>query len=138
MTDRESALKAAREGLLRHYRRDVISPYDVEAAAELIERERREVIEAATPAIQLEAKIAVLTWALGHLGLPLAYQGAFEGEIARLEKERGGLTWNTCEHTWEERIESDIGGNRTEVICTKCAVLGERNDETKEVFWPAT
>jgi len=86
-SERESALKAAEEGLLRHYRRAVISSYDIEAVAELIERERREAIEAAMPAIQREVKIAVLTWALGHLGLPLAYKGAFEGEIAKLEKE---------------------------------------------------
>ncbi len=46
--------------------------------------------------------------------------------------------WDDCfEHDWKE-VDSDIGGNRTDVVCRKCGCPGERDDKTGEVFWPAT
>lgn len=41
-----------------------------------------------------------------------------------------------CErgHNWKEQNRCDIGGNRTEVVCTRCGMPGERNDDTEEVF----
>ena len=38
---------------------------------------------------------------------------------------------------WLE-VDSDIGGNRTEVKCSGCKVIGERENETGRVFFPAT
>jgi hypothetical protein len=46
--------------------------------------------------------------------------------------------WYKCEHEWEEYGDYDLGGDRTEVKCTKCGCCGERDDKTGEVFWPAT
>lgn len=43
-----------------------------------------------------------------------------------------------CDHDWREYGTSDLGGDRTEVFCTKCRVSGERDDKTGEVHWPAT
>lgn len=43
-----------------------------------------------------------------------------------------------CTHDWEPYGDFDLGGNRTEVRCTICGVPGERDDETNEVFYPAT
>jgi hypothetical protein len=43
-----------------------------------------------------------------------------------------------CDHDWREYATSDLGGDRTEVFCTKCNVSGERDDKTAAVFWPAT
>jgi hypothetical protein len=42
-----------------------------------------------------------------------------------------------CEHEWDE-VDSDIGGNRTAVECTKCKMSGERDDDTGYTHWPAT
>lgn len=44
-----------------------------------------------------------------------------------------------CVHEW--KIQSgdwDCSLNCTMVECIKCEVYGERNDDTGEVFWPAT
>lgn len=43
-----------------------------------------------------------------------------------------------CPHVWTSRFDSDLGGNRTEVVCSLCRMMGERNDETNEVYYPAT
>lgn len=32
----------------------------------------------------------------------------------------------------------DLSEGRSEVVCTKCGVPGERFDATGEVYWPAT
>lgn len=43
-----------------------------------------------------------------------------------------------CEHEWVEKKESDLGGDRVEVICINCGEVGEKNTITNEVFHPAT
>lgn len=44
-----------------------------------------------------------------------------------------------CDHVWRVRGDGgDLGGGRTEVVCVKCDVPGDRNDDSGEVFWPAT
>lgn len=49
------------------------------------------------------------------------------------------MTWDECEeHEWVEDGDYDLGGDRTEVICTHCGAPGERDDKTGEVYWPAT
>lgn len=47
------------------------------------------------------------------------------------------MNWTECEHEWRE-LDTDIGGERTDVVCSKCDCPGERDDRTGEVFWPAT
>ena len=43
-----------------------------------------------------------------------------------------------CEHAWEE-IESQFTRESfTNVRCKKCGEVGERNEQTGGVFWPAT
>lgn len=41
-----------------------------------------------------------------------------------------------CNHKWKPYGDFDLGGNRSEVKCVYCGVLGERDDETGEVYWP--
>jgi len=65
-------------------------------------------------------------------------------QVARLEgglKQRRAVLadWNECSHEWEvSKRDWDLGGERSDVICTKCQCPGERDDVTGEVFWPAT
>lgn len=51
-----------------------------------------------------------------------------------------GDPWSLCpKHEWRESArDSDLGGNRTEVICAHCGCPGERNDDTGAVYWPTT
>lgn len=43
-----------------------------------------------------------------------------------------------CEHDWEE-IDSQFSSESfTDVRCKKCKEVGERNEQTGGVFWPAT
>lgn len=47
--------------------------------------------------------------------------------------------WDECDHEWRNSTRDyDLAGNRSEVVCTKCGCPGERDDDTGEVFWPAT
>lgn len=46
--------------------------------------------------------------------------------------------WDTCEHEWEEVDDDLCPPQCTSVECKKCEVPGQRNDNTGEVFWPAT
>jgi hypothetical protein len=50
----------------------------------------------------------------------------------------GSEDWDNCAHEWEPRGDFDLGGNRTEVECIHCGCPGERNNDTGEVYWPAT
>jgi hypothetical protein len=54
------------------------------------------------------------------------------------DEERWRSNWDHCDHDWKESPYSDIGGDRTIVECKKCGCPGERDDNTGEVFWPAT
>jgi len=56
---------------------------------------------------------------------------------------RGGFfimsnNWKDCNHEWYVYGDFDLGGNRTEVKCSLCGCMGERNDSSGEVFWPTT
>lgn len=50
------------------------------------------------------------------------------------------IMWESkeCEHKWKPYGDFDLGGNRTEVKCVYCGVLGERDDETGEVYYPVS
>jgi hypothetical protein len=48
-------------------------------------------------------------------------------------------TWEECsQHQWKERQYADGGENWTCVICTLCGMPGERNDDTGDVYYPAS
>lgn len=49
-------------------------------------------------------------------------------------------SWDECPcHTWKIAPDDwDVGGNRSCVECTACGVPGERDEDTGDVFWPAT
>lgn len=47
--------------------------------------------------------------------------------------------WDNCQHEWKARIDSQFHSESfTDVYCVKCDCPGEKNNETGEVFWPAT
>ena len=48
-------------------------------------------------------------------------------------------SWDTCPaHAWQE-VESQFSNeHRSQVKCKTCGVPGERENDTGEVFWPAT
>lgn len=46
---------------------------------------------------------------------------------------RAGAEKDACEHEWKERGDFDLGGDRTEVICIKCGMPGERDERTGKV-----
>jgi hypothetical protein len=43
-----------------------------------------------------------------------------------------------CDHVWEERDDISNNGYRVSVRCVKCRVVGEKREDTQEVYWPAT
>lgn len=46
---------------------------------------------------------------------------------------------NDCLHEWVETTDSQFTNELlTEVVCIKCEILGEMNNKTNEVFFPAT
>lgn len=48
------------------------------------------------------------------------------------------FSWNDCQHEWKE-VESQFTNDLfTDVVCVKCKCPGELNNQTKEVFFPAT
>ncbi len=47
--------------------------------------------------------------------------------------------WETCEHEWEDKIDSQFSNEYVEdVICSRCACSGSRDRVTGIVTWPAT
>ena len=43
-----------------------------------------------------------------------------------------------CKHEWEEMDSQFNNEKTTDVVCKKCGVCGEKNNEDGCVFWPAT
>jgi hypothetical protein len=47
--------------------------------------------------------------------------------------------WTKCKHEWVAKTDSQFHSEKfTDVVCPKCECPGEQNNETKEVYWPAT
>lgn len=49
------------------------------------------------------------------------------------------LEFEHCSHVWEQDGDGgSLGGNRTEVICRRCACPGEHEEDFGRVTWPTT
>lgn len=48
------------------------------------------------------------------------------------------FSWDNCAHEWRE-VDSQFNSELfTDVVCTKCQMPGQLDEQTKEVFFPAT
>lgn len=83
------------------------------------------------------------------LDWPLAANFAIRDRIACAIRTRGEKTESTlpggasspedCAHEWKRKTDSQFSNERfTEVQCVKCGCVGEENEETGSVYWPAT
>jgi len=46
--------------------------------------------------------------------------------------------WKNCIHEWAEYESEYSNEYHTQVRCVICHCPGERDEETQEVYWPAT
>lgn len=53
--------------------------------------------------------------------------------------EKAASGWNTCEHKWRERVDSQSHSDiQIDVVCVKCGCPGAQDARTGTVTWPAT
>ncbi len=59
--------------------------------------------------------------------------------MSNLNNNTGSPSWSDCQHTWEEEVDSQFSTERyTDVVCVDCGCPGQMDNETKNVFYPAT
>jgi hypothetical protein len=52
---------------------------------------------------------------------------------------KGSGDVDNCHHIWRDVTDSQFSNEHSsDVVCTLCGCPGERDNETGEVFWPAT